>query len=299
MKLIMTLFGIIAFSVSAQMPGFDMFVGDLKLQEHLLEVQNLKALTNRNGYDNQPLFLADGQSLLFTSAVTKNDIEQTDSMLMSLKTNKLVNLTNSTESEYSPTEMPFGNSFSVIRAVGDKQKLWRYPLNPTSSTAIPASELLTDINPVGYHAWIDNKQVILFVLGEPHSLQLANINTQTSKVLDKNIGPSLFAIPNSSLMSYTAATGKGDDIKWQLKSYDPTTAEISVLTHLPEGAYYYAWTENGFAIAAVESTLLQWDMANSAKGWQPFADVSEQCSKGVTRLASNRQNSKIAVVCTL
>ena len=76
----MTLFGLIAVSASAQMPGFDIFVGDLKLQDNHLNVQNLKALTSRNGYDNQPLFLADGESLLFTSAVTNNKIEQTDRM---------------------------------------------------------------------------------------------------------------------------------------------------------------------------------------------------------------------------
>jgi hypothetical protein len=311
MKLITSLLGLLIFSTAAKMPGFDIYVGDLVLQDNRLEVSHLKALISRAGYDNQPLFLADGNSLLYTSALTNNkakqeaeqkpeqETEQTDSMLVSLETGQVSNLTNSIESEYSPTLMPSGDSFSVIRAVNDEQKLWRYPLYPELQSVEPATELLTNINPVGYHAWIDKNRVMLFVLGEPHTLQLADINKQTSQVLDKNIGPSLFAIPHSSLMSYTASTGEGENIQWQLKSYHPKTGQIELLTTLPKGAYYYAWAGNGYAIAAVDNILMQWDKENADKGWRSFADVADVCPKGVTRLTTNSKSSKIALVCTL
>ena len=301
------LLGVLIFSASAKMPGFDIYVGDLALQNNRLKVSHLEALTTRSEYDNQPLFLPNGDSLLYTAAITNKKIgqtveqtvEQTDSMFVSLESGQVSNLTNSIESEYSPTLMPTGNSFSVIRAVDNKQKLWRYPLHPEQPFAEPATELLSNINPVGYHAWVDNDRVLLFVLGEPNTLQLANIQKQTSRVIDENIGPSLFAIPRSPLMSYTASIGKGDDIQWQLKSYHPETAKRELLTMLPKGAYYYAWAGNGYAIAAVNSILMQWDMANIDKGWQSFADVSDVCPKGVTRLSTNSQNNKIALVCTL
>ena len=305
------LLGVLIFSASAKMPGFDIYVGDLALQNNRLKVSHLEALTKRSEYDNQPLFLPNGDSLLYTAAITNKKIgqkigqtveqtvEQTDSMFVSLESGQVSNLTNSIESEYSPTLMPTGKSFSVIRAVDNKQKLWRYPLHPEQPFAEPATELLSNINPVGYHAWVDNDRVLLFVLGEPNTLQLANIQKQTSRVIDENIGPSLFAIPRSPLMSYTASIGKGDDIQWQLKSYHPETAKRELLTMLPKGAYYYAWAGNGYAIVAVNSALMQWDMANIDKGWQSFADVSDVCPKGVTRLTTNSQNSKIALVCTL
>lgn len=299
MKLMTGLLGAIVFSLSAKMPGFDIYVGDLALQDNRLVVSHLKAMTNRQEYDNQPLFLPDGESFLYTSAMTKNKTEQTDSMFVSLKSGQVLNLTNSSESEYSPTIMPGGRSFSVIRADNEEQKLWRYPLYPQQPSAEPASELLTNVNPIGYHAWVDKDRVILFVLGESHTLQLANVSKQTSRVLDNNIGPSLFSIPHSSLMSYTASTGESDDIQWHLKGYDPETGMIKKLTSLPKGAYYYTWAANGYAIAAVDSILMQWDKEDVAKGWQVFADVSAICPKGVTRLSTNSQNSKIAMVCTL
>ena len=299
MKLMTGLLGFMIFSASAKMPGFDIYLGDLALKDQRLKVSHLKALTNTSAYDNQPFFLPDSDALLYTSALTKNKVEQTDSMLISLKSGQISNLTNSSESEYSPTLMPSGSSFSVIRAVNDEQKLWRYPLYPDRPSTQPASELLTHINPVGYHAWVDNNRVMLFVLGEPHTLQLADVQKQTSQVLDENIGPSLLAIPHSSLMSYTASVGVGESIQWQLKSYHPDTDQIERLTTLPKGAYYYAWSGNGFAIAAVNSVLMQWDKTNADKGWRSFADVSDVCPKGVTRLTTNLLNSKIALVCTL
>ncbi len=101
------------------------------------------------------------------------------------------------------------------------------------------------------------------------------------------------------MISYTATIGKGEDIQWQLRNYHPETDQIERLTTLPNGAYYYAWAGNGYAIAAVDSILMQWDKTNTDKSWQTFADVSDVCPKGVTRLTKNSNNSKIALVCSL
>jgi Tol biopolymer transport system component len=151
MKLLTSLLGLMFFGVSAKMPGFDIYIGDVVLKDNQLEVSHLKALTRRVGYDNQPLFLPDGHSLLYTSALTNNILmqedehkdkqenEQTDSMLVSLESGEVSNLTKSFESEYSPTLMPNGKSFSVIRAVNDEQKLWRFPLYPELQPVEPAS----------------------------------------------------------------------------------------------------------------------------------------------------------------
>lgn len=288
-------------SVLANMPGFDIWQGELTVKQGLLQISELRPLTHRAQYDNQPLFLPDGQSLLYTAAIEQDGIEQTDSFLLQLADNNKLNLTSSVVSEYSPTVMPDGVSFSVIRAFDDKQKLWSYPLQPQSQNAPAPSELLKDVNPVGYHAWVDAKRVLLFVLGEPHTLQLADITQQTSRVIDSDIGASLYKIPGSELMSYTAAFAltTNDEAVWQLKSFNPDTDEIKVLTRLPSTAYYYAWSADGKAIAAQGSILLQWDNKHPTDSWQAFADVSAQCPLGVSRIAVNAQNSKIALVCAL
>lgn len=297
MKYIACLFGLAIFSVSAKMPGFDIFIGDLAVKHGLLSISDMTRLTDRPEYDNQPHFLPDGESLLYTSARIKDGQEQTDIIWVSLQTAETINLTNSPESEYSPTPMLNGLDFSVIRAVGDQQKLWRYPLNNALSPK--ATELLTDINPVGYQAWIDPNQVLLFVLGEPHNLQIANTKNQTSSLIDENIGASLYNIPGTKLMSYSQSEGEGENLIWHLKSLDPNTKKITELTTLPKGAYYYGWTADGKVIAAKGSQIRQWDSTKENSLWLVVADLGSECPKGITRMTTNPQNTKIALVCTL
>ncbi|MFT4937246.1 MAG: hypothetical protein ACI88A_000260 [Paraglaciecola sp.] len=297
-KLFIAIISFMSVAVAAQTTGHDVYIADLAVKNTLLQVSNISALTDRPEYDNQPFFLADGETLLITSAIVAQGQEQTDSFLYQLAGGKPRNITNSEFSEYSPTLMPNGIDISVIKVIGDKQKLWRYALqNDRSEKALP-SELLKDVDPVGYHAWIDQTQVMLFVLGEPHSLQLANIETQSSRVIDSNIGPSLYKIPGTDLMSYTATKDEGDNPLWELKSFDPKTQKIAVLSQLPDGAYYYGWSGDGKTIAAQGSVLKQWDFKRPGKDWRTFADLSETCPKGITRLTTNAQNTRIAVVCS-
>jgi hypothetical protein len=297
-KIFIGIISLMSFSIAAQSSGYDVYVAELAVKNNLLQVSKVMALTNRPEYDNQPFFLADGETLLITSAIDKQGQEQTDSFLYRLADKKHRNITNTSYSEYSPTLMPNSVDISVIKVIGDKQKLWRYPLTNDNSEKTLPSELLKEINPVGYHAWIDQTQVMLFVLGEPHTLQLANVDTQSSRIIDDNIGPSLYKIPGTELMSYTATKDESENPLWDLKSFDPKTEKVTVLSQLPLGAYYYGWSGDGKAIAAQGSILKQWDFKRPDKDWQVFADLSESCPKGITRLTTNAQNTRIAVVCS-
>ena len=297
-KTFILILNFLSVAVAAQTSGFDVYIADLALKDFRLQVSNVTALTNRADYDNQPFFLPDGETLLITSAIVEQGQEQMDSILYHFPSRKSRNITNSKFSEYSPTLMPNGSDISVIKVIADKQKLWRYPLMKTSAEEGLPSELLKDVEPVGYHAWIDSSQVLLFVLGQPHTLQLANIDTQTSQIIDRNIGASLYKIPGTDLMSYTATKDEGDNPLWDLKSFDPKTQKIKVLSKLPAGAYYYGWSGDGLAIAAQGSVLKQWDIKHPSQNWQVFADLSETCPKGITRLTTNAQNTRIALVCS-
>lgn len=54
MKLVISFLGLLIFSVSAKMPGLDIYVDDLLLRDNQLKVSHLKPITNRSEYDNQP-----------------------------------------------------------------------------------------------------------------------------------------------------------------------------------------------------------------------------------------------------
>ena len=275
--------------------GTDIFLADLSLNQQRLSIGSLTNITNRHGYDNQPHFLPDNSKLFYTSAIDADNVQQMDALQYDLQTGVYLNLTNSSASEYSPTFMPDGNAFSVIRVGADgKQKFWSYPLNEGKP-----KELLADIEPVGYHAWVNPGQVLLFVLADIMELQLADISTGRSVVVDTNIGPSLFKIPGSSNMSYTKGndpSGKQNS-QWHLYSLNTSDLSRTLLTTLPEHAYYYTWTADGKVLAAQQSRLLQWNSHHPEEGWQVFADISASCPRGATRLATSPDQTKLAIVC--
>src|SRR5512142_1750822 len=76
-------------------------------------VGHAENLTQRIGYDNQPSFTPDGQSILYTR-IEGN--APSDVWRISLATRETSNVTRTiVESEYSPTPMPDGRHFSTVR----------------------------------------------------------------------------------------------------------------------------------------------------------------------------------------
>lgn len=275
--------------VSAQQPsGTDIWVGKYSPQG----LSDVKAVTNRKGYDNQPWFIAGTQALLFTRMHERDGQQQTDIYRANFISGDIVRVTDTLESEYSPTIMPDGEHFSVIRVdVQGKQTLWSYTLQGK-----PVGQLLNDVEPVGYHTWVNADTAVLFVLGEPHTLQLANTARQQSVVVDKDIGPSLFSIPSESGISYTRAIRQeNDDPRWEVRRFDPSTRATSALTVLPSGAYYYTWTPSGKLLAASGTRIFSWSEESGT--WQTFADVSAFCIKTASRIKVSSDEQYIALVC--
>src|SRR5688572_20558478 len=60
-------FCLAATSPQNQPPSTDIFIVDLQKRDGRLVFGGPLNITNREGYDNQPYFLPDGESLLFTS----------------------------------------------------------------------------------------------------------------------------------------------------------------------------------------------------------------------------------------
>ncbi|WP_371185428.1 hypothetical protein [Thalassotalea maritima] len=276
------------------------------------KVTNVRNITNRVGYDNQPHFSKVDKALLYTSMFTIGSIDngeqqqvQTDSMRFDLTTQQTINLTNTLASEYSPTITPDGEHFSVIR-VGrsGKQLLHRYPYNsgdPQGKTLM-GEVLLPEVYDVGYHVWLNADELLLFVLGEPMRLERADVRTGKSTLVDTNIGRTLRSVPNQEGFSYT----KEKQGRWQLKVYNADTNSVSEHTTLPDDNMYYAWHPDGRLLSAHGNVIMQnndWKSPitpqDMSENWQPFADMSASCRGKVTRLAVNEQGDKLAFVCSV
>jgi hypothetical protein len=111
---------------------------------------------------------------LFTSVRggTQSDIYRYD-----IVGGTVTQVTNTPESEYSPIVTPAG-ALSVVRVELDKdrtQRLWQFTADGSDPHVV-----LDAIKPVGYHAWVDDHTLVLFVLGQPPTLQVVDTKTGTS-----------------------------------------------------------------------------------------------------------------------
>ncbi len=264
--------------------GTDIFVGRLALNGGRLAVSELKNATDRNGYDNQPSFDPTGAFVLYTSGRTDG---QTEIFRYDIAAGSSENVTKTPESEYSPTPMPGGVAFSVIRVEADSaQRLWSFDMDGQNPKL-----LLADVMPVGYHAWGNERILALFVLGAPPTLQLADANTGRASVVEQNIGRSLHRIPGQLAISFVH---KISDDEWWIKRLDLRTQQITPLVQTLSGSEDYAWTPSGYVLMGRGSILYQWN--SGAAGWTAVADLSSQGIDGITRIAVSPAGDRVAIV---
>src|ERR1700733_189128 len=81
-------------------------------------------ISNNPGYNNQPAFLPNSKSILFSS---NRDGSQTDVYRYDLSSRHLTRLTKTDASEYSPLPTPDGKGLSAVQLEpGGAQRLWLY-----------------------------------------------------------------------------------------------------------------------------------------------------------------------------
>jgi len=269
-------------------PSTDVFLADITNQAGQIKLGKPENITNREGYDNQPMFLPDGNSLFYTSI---RNGAPTDIYRYDIRTKTDSQVTKTPEGEYSATVMPGGRMFSVIRAEADStQRLWKFPIDG----GIP-SLVLEKIKPVGYHAWFDDKTVVLFVLGTPATLQLVNVPTEEAVTLASNVGRSLHRVPGQSRMSFVH---KVSPVEWVVKALDVKTREITPLVKTLPAVEDYVWTPDATILMAKGSTLYRWSPTQGDQ-WREVANFEAAGIQEITRLAINGKGDRLAFVASL
>lgn len=268
-------------------PATDIYLADLRVAQGRVTVGSPVNVTMRPGYDNQPFFLPDGRAFLYTSirADSQADIYRYD-----IAAKASTRLTATRESEYSPTPLPDGKGFSVVRVEADStQRLWAFDSGGSRPRLV-----LDSIKPVGYHAWADDHTLVLYVLGSPSTLQVADAAApqRHGDVVAKDIGRSLQRIPGRASVSFVQRDSAAGP--W-LDELDVRTQRISKLVKAPAGADFFVWMPNGIVVTASGTKLYQWDPRRGG-AWEEVADFSAAGLTNVTRLAVSPKGDRLAIV---
>ena len=242
-------------------------------------------ISNSPGYDNQPSFLADGTAILFSS---QRDGKQMDIYRYDIASKKLSQVTNTPEGEYSPTVTPDRKTFSVIRTEADStQRLWRFDMDGSNPRLV-----LENVKPVGYHAWIDETHLALFILGAgggaPATLQIADTKTGLATVAATGIGRSILIRPGKGTVSYLA-TGETPRM---LKEFDPKTSASTPLFAPVEGSQDCAWLPDGTMLMARGTAISA--RKPGAAAWTDFSKIDSVAN--ITRMAVSPDGKWLAFV---
>ena len=263
-------------------PSSEVFIIDLKTNGKLKVGQPLK-ITNDAGYNNQPSFLPDGRSMFYTSIKEK----QADIYRYDINGGATTQITKTPESEFSPTLTPDGKFISVVRVEADgTQRLWKFPL-----AGGPPALVLENIKPVGYHLWIDDYTLALFILGKPNTLQLVDLRTGKAEVIADNPGRILRRVPHEDKFSFVQ---KVSDQEWLIKTYDLRTREVATFSKTFPGVEDYAWTPQGALLMANGPKLFA--RTKSDWAWVEIADFSNDGLKNISRIAVSPKGDRIALV---
>jgi hypothetical protein len=271
--------------LSAQAPpATEIFLAPLTTSGGKVTVGRPVNITNNPGYDNQPQFLADSSGVLFSSM---RDGVQTDIYRYEIASKRVVQVTNTTENEYSPTLTPDGQTFSTVR--GAQQKLWRFTMDGTD-----AGLAVAHMGLIGYHVWVSPTQVATFVLGanrEPNTMQLLDLRTGSGEVLEKSIGRSLLIRPGHGTVSFVH---KPQGSPWVIRELNPKTKQMTTLTPTVEGSEDLAWTPDGKIVMGQKGKLMIWSAGQT--NWMETADLTKQGVENITRLTVSPDGRWIALV---
>jgi len=282
-KIIPLLVSLTGSLLAQQPPGTEILLFDLKVTKSSIQLLNPKNITNRTGYDNQPHFHPEKPLVYFSSA---DETGRTDIVVYNYETGETKKFTNTPEREYSPTVTPDEKFIScIIQRDNGSQDLGKYPIDGGEPT------IIIDNLTVGYHAWINDDLLVLFVLGRPNTLRQYSISEKKDQELAGNIGRSLHRIPGTKDISFIDKQGP----EWLIKKYNSNNGTIETIASTLPNREDMAWTADG-KILMSDGSNLYFIKPGKDSSWRQVAIPKETEIRGITRLAINRSSSKIAIV---
>ncbi len=262
----------------------DIIVFDLVIDQNSnLQLSNELNITDRDGYDNQPCFSRDANRVYFTSF---RDTLQSDIYRYDFIKNKTDQITASKASEFSPTLLKGERSFSTVRIEedGSTQRLWEIDIRSRD-----AKVLMPSVKGIGYHSWINDKELALFIVGDPHSLHLAYLKKDYTKRIQENIGTAIHKVPGQNAFTFI---DNSDTSNCLIKTYDIKTTNTKTECACLNDAVYFTYLKDGSILSGSGNTL--YIKKPASKDWELVWTFDEDFN--FYRIALSPENNKIAFV---
>ncbi len=292
-------FFLCALCATAQIPATEIYLLDIDNHGSHSHMGKAKNISNSKGYDSQPCFSKEGNSILFTSI---RNGTQADVYQYQVVNDQVVQLTTTPESEYSPTFMDDGIHFSTVRVEKDSaQRLWQFSL---AGKEKPTRILDKVVDSVGYHCWYAKEKLALFILTEPVSLQLAEVGKWQTHFEAEKVGRCMIKAPDEKAFYFV---DKSDTMQYYICKYSKGGLQVDngalqfgnnqtiekLFPTIPGSEDFCITPEGNFIMAGGSSIFL---MNPSTKKWTELADLKSEGITGITRVAISPDGKRLALV---
>lgn len=277
---------ILTYAMANAQANTEVYLFDLILKNGTPLLSNPKNISNNEGYDNQPSFW-DDDTVLFSS--TREG--QTDILRFNINLGSTTSwLTNTpTGSEYSPLRIPDKNAISAIRLDLDGlQRLYEYDLKTGDSTPI------TNLK-IGYHVWFNDHILVATVLVENRmDLVVIDLEKNTTRTVQRNVGRSLHKIPGQNLISFLDKKNYNNE-KTTLKSLDPFTGHTEDILNFLLKVDDIVWLPNGSLLVPDNNRIAMYN-PNQTNEWQDFYVFDKTQVFQISRMAISPNGKRFALV---
>jgi Tol biopolymer transport system component len=240
-------------------------------------------ITDRDGYDNQPMFTGDGKQILFTS----DRAGRANTYLYDLDSGSISQLTFTDADKYSPTIVPGsdGKQFSVVHSDSNiVQGLWKYSIDGSIDPAP-----ITNVDNVAYYTWVRENQVLFWRLSTPSTLQLLNVDDSETTVVMEDSAFSFKPHPSEFASTYLA---KWDGRHSDIRNFDWETGESTTIASTLSDGRDFAWTPDG-RLLMMSGSELHSIRPGQEDSWSFVADLN--ISNG-SRISVSPDGSLLAIV---
>ncbi|MFD1316063.1 hypothetical protein [Namhaeicola litoreus] len=261
----------------------EIYLFELVQTETSYELNNPINISNNPGYDNQPAFTLDGESVLFTSFRDN----QADIALYDIKLDFRKWLTDTPENEVSPLPYPDKKKwFTAAKSdsIGH-QKVFQYTFKQK-----PPKPLFTE-NEIVYYDWYDKSAMICFIAGDTDALFIKNFKYDILYPIQQNIGRSFQRIPGTDLIGFINYNHEVPEIY----RVHPKTNKLEYIVDALEGSEDLAFTNNRTIFMAKGNQIFKF-RPEQDKDWMPVKINSDIGLKNITRLTISPDGTKMAVV---
>ncbi|MEM7186209.1 MAG: hypothetical protein AAF466_06080, partial [Bacteroidota bacterium] len=188
----------------------------------------------------------------------------------------------------SPTFIPDTYQVAAVRLdTNGLHRLYSYDI------ASGESYILIDDLQVAYFSFRNNETLLATVLSNGQlDLVLSNLKKGVTDTLLLDAGRSIHKVPDTEMMSYTAANEDGNMDIYQL---DPTTGESFFVAQLPVGIQDHIWLSDSKLLCGSGDQLFLYDLFGNGD-WKLAVDLSEHNIRDITRLSRSDKGTKLAIV---